>query len=148
MKTYQPKAKEIERNWHLLDAKDMPLGRLSSKAAVFLIGKHKVNFSRHMDSGDFVVIKNAQKLVLTGKKALQKKYRSHSGYPGGFKEVSIKKLMETNPARVIELAVSGMLPDNRLKDKRLKRLKVVNGESNPFEEKFVQKDLKRKKNND
>jgi large subunit ribosomal protein L13 len=136
MKTYQPSYKEIKRNWHLIDAKEQVLGRLSSQIAGLLMGKHKVNFSRHIDSGDFVVVVNAEKVKLTGKKMEQKVYRSHSGYPGGFKEVSFSKMMKEYPERIIKLAVAGMLPDNRLKDKRLARLKIFAGEKNPFAGKF------------
>ena len=135
MKTYQPKIKEIKRDWHLLDAKDKVLGRLATKAAQILMGKNKVTYSQHLDSGDYVVILNAGKVVLTGKKSTQKVYRSHSGYPGGFKEVSYAKLAKENPAKVIELAVAGMLPTNKLKEPRLKRLKVIVGDNNPYQDK-------------
>ena len=136
MKTYQPTQKEVKRNWHLIDAKDEVLGRLSSKIAMLLIGKHKANYSAHMDSGDYVVVVNCEKVVVTGRKAYQKVYRSHSGYPGGFKEVSFKKMSAEFPDRIIIHAVSGMLPDNRLKNERLKRLKVVKGGENPYADKI------------
>lgn len=139
MKTYQPTQKEIKRDWHLLDAKGQILGRLATQAAVFLTGKHKVNFSRHMDSGDKVVILNAEKIVVTGRKKLQKTYKSHSGYPGGFKERSFEKVMGEHPERILEHAISGMLPDNRLKSERLKRLTVVVGDKNPHQDKFDSK---------
>lgn len=126
-KTYQPKGKEIVRQKHVLDAKGIPLGRLASKVAFLLIGKHKATYAPHLDTGDFVKVLNAKEVVLTGKKPLQKVYRKHSGYPGGFKEISFQKMITTNPGRVIELAVSGMLPDNRLKKGRLTRLSVVPG---------------------
>lgn len=136
MKTYQPKEKDIKRNWHLIDAKGEVLGRFASRVATLLIGKHKPNYSAHIDSGDNVVIINAEGIVLTGKKPLQKMYRSHSGYPGGFKEISYQKMSEEHPERVLELAISGMLPDNRLKKDRMVRLKVVVGDKNPYESKF------------
>src|SRR3989304_568810 len=135
-KTYQPKVKEMKRAWHLIDAKGQILGRLATKVATLLIGKHKADYSAHLDSGDYVVVVNAEKVELTGKKALQKKYYSHSGYPGGFKEVSFEKLFSEKPQRVIEHAVSGMLPDNRLKRSRMQRLKVFTKEQNPYRAKF------------
>lgn len=136
MKTYQPSQKEVKRSWHLIDAKGAILGRMSSDVAKFLMGKHKASYSAHMDSGDFVVVVNAEKIGVTGRKATQKVYRSHSGYPGGFKEVSFAKMHKEHPQRIIEHAVSGMLPDNRLKKGRMARLKVVTGEENPYEAKF------------
>lgn len=139
MKTYQPTQKEVKRKWHLIDAKDEILGRLSSKIAMILMGKDKANYSAHMDSGDFVVVINAEKIKLSGKKATEKVYRGHSGYPGGFKEVSIIKMKKEHPTRIIEKAVHGMLPDNRLQDKRMARLKVVAGSTNPFASKFETK---------
>lgn len=136
MKTYQLKSKEVKRNWQLLDAKDAVLGRLSSRIAALLMGKLKVDYSPHIESGDYVVVVNAEKVKLTGKKAQQKVYRSHSGYPGGFKEVTFSKMSKEHPERIIEHAVSGMLPDNRLKKARMAMLKVVVGEKNPYEDKF------------
>ncbi len=135
-KTYQMKAKEVKHNWHLIDAKGKVLGRLASEIARLLMGKQKVTYTPHMDAGDFVVVINAKKVKLTGKKALQKLYRSHSGYPGGFKEVTFAKMISEKPERVLGFAVSGMLPDNRLKDDRMSRLKVVIGDKNPYENKF------------
>ena len=132
MKTYQPKEKEIKREWHTVDAKGEILGRVSTKIANLLMGKGKPAFSRHMDSGDNVVVINAEKIILTGKKAIQKVYRSHSGYPGGFKERSYEQVLKEHPERSIEHAVAGMIPDNRLKDPRMLRLKVVVGDKNPY----------------
>jgi large subunit ribosomal protein L13 len=132
MKTYQPKEKEIKREWHTVDAKGEILGRVSTKIANLLMGKGKPAFSRHMDSGDNVVVINAEKIILTGKKAIQKVYRSHSGYPGGFKERSYEQVLKEHPERIIEHAVAGMIPDNRLKDPRMLRLKVVVGDKNPY----------------
>jgi len=136
MKTYQLKAKEVKRNWHLIDAKDQVLGRLASQVAAHLMGKLKVDYSPHIESGDYVVILNAEKVAITGKKAEQKVYRSHSGYPGGFKEVTFEKMSKEHPERIIEHAVSGMLPDNRLKKARMAMLKVIVGDKNPYEDKF------------
>ena len=139
VKTYQPKHKYIKRNWHLIDAKGEVLGRLSTRMATLLMGKHKPTYSQHMDMGDFVVVINVKEIVLTGKKMKDKTYKRHSGYPGGFKEVSITKLMKENPKKVIEYAVSGMLPDNRLKGPRMKRLKIFGGPKHSFENVFKNK---------
>lgn len=136
MKTFQPTPKDIKREWHLIDAKGEILGRVATKIAKLLMGKEKVTFSRHMDSGDNVVVVNAEKVVVTGRKKAQKVYRSHSGYPGGFKERSYEKVMAEHPERILEHAVSGMIPDNRLKAERMKRLNVVAGDKNPFQGKF------------
>ena len=134
-KTYQPKAKEVKRNWHLVDAKGEILGRLASKVAQLLTGKGKATYSSHMDSGDYVVVINAEKIEVTGKKKTQKLYRSHSGFPGGFKEVSFAKMSLEKPEEIIKHAVMGMLPDNRLKRDRVTRLKIVVGDKNPYAEK-------------
>jgi len=131
MKTYSTKASEIERQWHVLDASDKILGKLATEAAKLLMGKHKPIFTRHLDTGDFVVIINAKKVRVTGKKMEQKLYHSHSGYPGGLKTINLERLMATNPTRVIEHAVKGMLPHNRLGAKMLKKLKVYAGEEHP-----------------
>jgi len=136
MKTYQLKAKEVKRAWHLIDAKDAVLGRLATRAAALLMGKLKVDYSPHIESGDYVVVVNAEKVKVTGRKAQQKLYRSHSGYPGGFKEVTYAKMSKEHPERIIEHAVSGMLPDNRLKKARMAMLKVIVGEKNPYVDKF------------
>jgi large subunit ribosomal protein L13 len=131
MKTYNIKAAEIERQWHVIDASDKILGKLATEAAKLLMGKHKPTFSRHLDTGDFVVIINAEKVRFTGKKAEQKLYHSHSGYPGGLKTVNLERMMATHPTRVIEHAVKGMLPHNRLGAQMLKKLKVYAGEEHP-----------------
>ena len=136
MKTFQSKGSEIVRNWHLVDAKDEVLGRMATKVAIYLTGKHKTTYSTQTDSGDFVVVLNAERVKLTGKKTEKKVYRGHSGYPKGFKEISFAKMSKEHPERVIEHAVSGMVPDNRLKSQRMARLKVVAGDKNPFEAKF------------
>lgn len=135
-KTYHQKKEDIKRSWHIIDAKDKVLGRLSSRIANILMGKNKVDYSFHLDCGDNVLVYNCEKVRLTGKKPKDKVYRSHSGYPGGFKEVSFEKMIKEHPERVIQKAVLGMLPDNRLKDKRIKRLKVVKGDSDPLIEKI------------
>ena len=135
-KTYQPKAKDIKHNWHLVDAKGQILGRMASKIAQDLMGKQKVDYAPHMDMGDYVVVINADKVEVTGKKEKQKVYYKHSGYPGGFKEISYEKLKREKPGRIIELAVKRMLPANRLRDKRMRRLKIVVGEENPYKDKF------------
>lgn len=139
MKTFQPKESEVKRQWHLVDANDQILGRLSTQIASLLMGKGKATYSRHMDSGDYVVVINAEKIMVTGRKASQKVYRTHSGYPSGFKEKSYDMVMQAHPERIVEHAVSGMLPDNRLKADRMLRLKIVIGDKNPFAEKFENK---------
>ncbi|OGM57941.1 50S ribosomal protein L13 [Candidatus Woesebacteria bacterium RIFCSPHIGHO2_12_FULL_46_16] len=138
MKTYQPTNKEIKRQWHLVDADGQVLGRMASQIARLLMGKHKASYSAHMDSGDFVVVLNAEKVKLTGKKPQQKVYRSHSGYPGGFKEISFERMLKEHPERIVEHAVSGMLPTNRLKKARMARFNVIVGDKNPYEAKFVE----------
>jgi len=131
MKTYSTKASEIKRQWHTIDASGKVLGKVATEAARLLMGKHKPIFTRHLDSGDFVVITNAEKIRVTGNKSQQKLYYRHSGYPGGLKSVSLEKLSQTKPTRVIEYAVKGMLPKNRLRDGMMKRLKVYVGEAHP-----------------
>ncbi len=131
MKTYSTKASDIERQWHVIDASGKVLGRLATQAASLLMGKHKPIFSRHLDTGDFVVIINADKVRFTGNKAEQKLYYRHSGYPGGLKSISLEKMLETNPSRVIEHAVKGMLPHNRLGAQMMKKLRVYAGEEHP-----------------
>lgn len=121
----------------MIDANGQVLGRLASKVAILLMGKHKAVYSTHMDSGDNVVVINAEKIKVTGKKAEQKVYRSHSGYPGGFKEVSFEKMSKEHPARIIEFAIAGMLPDNRLKSKRMVRLHITKGLKHKFESRFI-----------
>lgn len=137
MKTYQPKAKEVKRNWILFDGNRKVLGRLATDIAMKLMGKHKPDYSPHMDNGDNVVVINAKEIIVTGKKAEQKKYYSHSGYPGGFKEVSYKQMQVTHPERILQLAVKRMLPENRLRDKRMARFFISLTSKNPYEDKFV-----------
>jgi large subunit ribosomal protein L13 len=135
-RTYQPKQKEVTREWHLIDAKGEVLGRLATKIATLLMGKHKATYSTHMDSGDNVVVINAELVETTGTKAEYKTYKSHSGYPGGFKEVSFEKMSKEHPNRIIEIAVYGMLPDNRLQSDRMARLHVTKGSKHKYENHF------------
>lgn len=131
MKTYLPKKGEVERKWYVIDATDKPLGRLASKIASILRGKHKVYFSPSVDTGDFVIVINADKVKVTGKKYTQKLYYHHTMYPGGLRVKSFRELMEENPTRVIEYAVRGMLPHNSLGEKQFKKLKVYAGSEHP-----------------
>lgn len=133
MKSYIAKPNEIEKKWYVIDAEGQKLGRLSSEIAKILRGKHKPIFTPHVDTGDFVIVINADKVELTGKKLEQKKYRYHTGYPGGLKEVPYKKLMAEKPERVIELAVKGMLPKNSLGRAMFKKLKVYRGSEHNHE---------------
>jgi large subunit ribosomal protein L13 len=132
-KTYSIKASDIERQWHTIDASDEVLGRLATRIAQLLMGKHKPMFCRNLDVGDFVVVTNADKVKVTGDKTRQKMYYRHSGYPGGLKSISLEKMMQTHPTRVIEYAVKGMLPRNKLSAGMMKRLKVYAGDSHPHQ---------------
>ncbi len=136
MITFHPKQKEVKRGWKLFDAKDKVLGRLATDIAMTLMGKKKRDYSPHMDNGDNVVVINAAFIKVTGKKEEQKKYYRHSGYPGGFKEISYKQMKATHPERILELAVKRMLPTNRLRDKRMARFIISLDETNPKEGKF------------
>jgi len=127
MKTYVAKAGEIERKWFVVDAQGLKLGRLSTEVARILRGKHKPTFTPFLDCGDFVIIVNAEKVVLTGNKLDQKMYRYHTGYPGGLKETSYRKLMSTKPEKAVEMAVKGMLPKNALGRQIYRKLKVYAG---------------------
>ena len=131
MKTYSAKKEDIKREWHVIDATDKVLGRLANQIARLLMGKHKPIFSPSQDTGDFVVVINADKVRVTGNKAKQKMYYRHSGYPGGFKSIWLEKMMQEHPARVIEHAVKGMLPHTRLGDRMRKRLRVYISEEHP-----------------
>ncbi|UCH42649.1 MAG: 50S ribosomal protein L13 [Dehalococcoidales bacterium] len=133
MKTYSAKAADIKREWHVIDASEQVLGKLATRAATLLIGKHKPIFSRHLDVGDYVVVVNAEKIRVTGNKVQQKVYYRHSGYPGGLKSISLDKMLKTDPARVIEYAVKGMVPHTRLGARMMKRLRVFAGESHPYQ---------------
>ncbi|HEY33458.1 MAG TPA: 50S ribosomal protein L13 [Dehalococcoidia bacterium] len=132
-KTYSIKASDIERQWHTIDADGEVLGRLATRIARLLMGKHKPMFCRNLDVGDFVVVINADKVRFTGNKVKQKMYYRHSGYPGGLKSTSLEKMMQTHPTRVIEHAVRGMLPRNKLSAGMMKRLKVYVGDSHPHQ---------------
>ncbi|MCB1298514.1 MAG: 50S ribosomal protein L13 [Microthrixaceae bacterium] len=130
-RTYTPKAGEIQREWLIIDAADVVLGRLASHTAALLRGKHKATFAPHLDSGDFVIIINADKVALSGQKLAQKKAYRHSGYPGGLTAVTYGELMEKNPVRAVEKAVRGMLPKNSLGRAQLSKLKVYRGAEHP-----------------
>lgn len=136
MRTYQLVPKKIKRKWHLIDAKGKVLGRLATEIARLLVGKNKVDYTPHIDMGDYVVVINAKQVVLTGNKGEEKVYFRHSGYPGGLRQIKFSKLIQEAPEKVIQHAVSGMLPDNRLKAKRLKRLKIFPNERHSFGDKF------------
>ena len=131
MRTYSPKAGEITRTWHVIDATDVVLGRLASNVAKLLRGKHKTIFAPHVDTGDFVIIINADKVVLTGAKKQQKMDYRHSGFPGGLRSTAYSDLLETNPRRVVEKAVKGMLPHNKLGRQQITKLKVYAGSEHP-----------------
>ena len=124
MSTYMAKKETVERKWYVIDAANKPLGRTAVKAADILRGKHRPEFTPHADCGEFVIVINASKAILTGKKLEQKVYRHHSGYIGGLKSVSYKTLMATKPEKAVELAVKGMLPHNSIGDKSITRLHV------------------------
>lgn len=135
--TPSTKINDIQRSWHLLDAKGQVLGRLATKVVELLMGKNKPYFVRHLDCGDYVVVVNAQEVLLTGKKEKQKMYYRHSGYPGGLRAIPVERMRKEHPERIIEHAVAGMLPQNKLKDRMLKRLKVFAGEKHPYQDKFL-----------
>lgn len=127
MRTFSAKKEEVERKWYLVDAEGKVLGRLSSEVAKILRGKHRPIFTPHVDTGDHVIIINASKVVLTGKKLENKVYYRYSGYPGGLKSVTAKKLMQTKPERLLWLAIKGMLPKNKLGRAMLKKVKIYSG---------------------
>jgi large subunit ribosomal protein L13 len=133
VRTYSPKGNDITRQWHVIDASDVVLGRLASQAAVLLRGKHKPIFAPHVDTGDFVIVINADKVALTGNKLEQKRAYRHSGYPGGLRSRSYGELMEKHPERIIEKAIRGMLPKNSLGRKTLRKLKVYAGPDHPHQ---------------
>ena len=128
MKTYSQKTAEIKREWWLIDASAMPLGKLAVIIADKLMGKSKVTYTPHIDNGDYVVVTNAKKLVVTGDKMLQKKYYRHSGYPGGIKELKLEEIIEKDATRAVTEAVKGMLPKNKLLADRMARLRVFESE--------------------
>jgi large subunit ribosomal protein L13 len=136
MTTYSPKASEIRRAWHLIDAKGEILGRLANRIATLLTGKHKSYFVPHLDCGDYVVVTNAAGVVVSGRKTKDKKYYRHSGYPGGFRQITFREQMAKDPRKIIQHAVAGMLPKNKLRSKRLARLKIFINEKHPYGEKI------------
>jgi large subunit ribosomal protein L13 len=131
VRTYTPKPGDVERTWHVIDATDVVLGRLASQVATLLRGKHKATFAPHVDSGDFVIVINADKVALTGNKREQKLAYRHSGYPGGLRAVPYSELLEKKPERAVEKAVRGMLPKNSLGRTQLTKLKVYAGPEHP-----------------
>lgn len=133
MRTYSPKPGDVTRQWHVIDATDVVLGRLASQAAQLLRGKHKPMYAPHVDTGDFVIVVNADKIALTGSKLQDKIAYRHSGRPGGLKAINYAELLEKNPRRVIEKAVKGMLPHNSLGRKQLTKLKVYAGPEHPHQ---------------
>ncbi|MET4780511.1 50S ribosomal protein L13 [Glaciihabitans sp. UYNi722] len=130
-RTFSPKPDDVQRDWVIIDATDIVLGRLASHAAVLLRGKHKATFAPHMDMGDFVIIINAEKVALTGAKLAQKKAYSHSGYPGGLSSMTYVELLDKHPTRAVEKAVRGMLPKNSIGRAQLTKLKVYAGAEHP-----------------
>ena len=132
-RTYVTKPEDIERNWYVVDASGKTLGRLASEVAQIVRGKHKPIFSPSVDAGDYVIVVNAERIHVTGDKREQKIYYRHSGYPGGLKEVSLRRMLENHPTRVITHAVKGMLPKNRLGRAMLKKLKVYAGPNHPHQ---------------
>ena len=131
MSTYSPKSGEVTRNWYVIDASDVVLGRLAVTAATLLRGKHKAQFAPHLDTGDFVIVVNASKIALTGNKATDKLAHRHSGRPGGLKSVPYGELLATDPRHAVERAVWGMLPKNKLSRQLIKKLKVYSGPEHP-----------------
>lgn len=133
MKTYSPKMSEITREWHVLDAQGQPLGRLATRAAMLLRGKHKPQFAPHLPVGDFVIIINAEKVHISGRKDDGKVYFHHTGYPGGLRQTTFRQLMEKHPTRAVEKAIRGMLPHNRLGRRLFTHLKVYAGPEHPHQ---------------
>jgi len=139
MKTYVAKEQEISKKWYLVDAKDRVLGRLATQIATRLRGKHKPVFTPHADTGDFIVVINANKVTLTGRKWDKKFYYRHTGYTGGLKEISAKKLLEKKPEDILRFAVRGMLPKNSLGRRQLKKLKIYSGSEHPHQAQQLEK---------
>ena len=133
MKSYMAKTNEVDRKWYVIDAEDKVLGRLATEVATILTGKNKPIYTPHVDTGDFVIIINAEKIKLTGKKLEQLNYTYHTGHPGGLKEIPYKRLIEDKPEKIIELAVKGMLPKNKLGRQMIKKLKVYAGPEHKHE---------------
>lgn len=145
MKTYSQKTADVKRDWHLVDVKGEILGRVATQIAQKLIGKHKPTYTPHIEGGDYVVVINAAEVALTRNKADQKVYASHSGFPGGFKEVPFKKMIAEHPEKVIQLAVVNMLPKNRLRQVRMNRLKVYAGDTHQHQAQIDHKNNSDKK---
>jgi large subunit ribosomal protein L13 len=133
MNTQFPSEKEIARAWHVLDAEDIPLGRVATRAAMILMGKHKATFTPFIDTGDHVIILNAAKVRLTGRKEDQKLYRRHSGYPGGLVEIVARKLRAKHPTRLLQEAIAGMLPKTKLGKHMIRKLRVYAGDKHPHQ---------------
>jgi large subunit ribosomal protein L13 len=133
VRTYSPKAGDVQRQWHVIDASDIVLGRLASHVAILLRGKHKPIFAPHMDTGDFVVVVNAEKVALSGNKLDDKRAYRHSGYPGGMHSMAYRDLLAKHPERAVEKAVKGMLPKNTLGRNMLRKLKVYAGPDHPHQ---------------
>ena len=133
MKTFSARPQDIERKWFVVDAQGQTLGRLATRIASVLRGKHKPVYTPHLDCGDYVIVVNADKIHVTGQKLEQKTYYRHSGYPGGLRQVSLRRQLQVHPDRVIEAAVRGMLPHNRLGRKMFKKLKIYAGPTHPHE---------------
>ena len=133
MKTVVPSPSDIDRNWHLIDAEGVVLGRLATAAAMVLMGKHKPIYTPFLDTGDHVVVVNAEKVRLTGRKEEQKLYRRHSGYPGGLTETKVRTVRETRPARMVEEAIQGMLPKSKLGKQMYRKLNVYAGPKHPHQ---------------
>ncbi|MGD8736625.1 MAG: 50S ribosomal protein L13 [Anaerolineae bacterium] len=133
MRTFTAKKEEIERNWYVVDAEGQTLGRLASRIAPILKGKHKPSYTPHLDCGDYIVVINADKVRVTGRKKDQKFYYRHSGYPGGLSSISLRDQLDRFPERVLQSAVKGMLPKNRLGRRMIKKLKVYAGDSHPHQ---------------
>lgn len=130
-RTFSPKPEDVQRDWVIIDATDVVLGRLASHAAVLLRGKHKATFAPHMDMGDFVIIINADKVALTGSKLAKKNYYNHSGYPGGLSVTSYSEMVAKHPTRAVEKAIRGMLPKNSIGRAQLTKLKIYAGPEHP-----------------
>jgi len=133
MKTFSAKAHEVKRDWYVVDASNQVLGRLASQIALRLRGKHKAEYTPHVDTGDYIVVTNVESIRVTGRKAKDKMYYSHSGFPGGIKQISFEKLQAQHPARILERAVKGMLPKNPLGREMYRKLKIYVGGEHPHE---------------
>lgn len=133
MKSYMAKTNEVDRKWYVIDAEDMVLGRLASEVSTILMGKNKPIYTPHVDTGDFVIIINAEKIKLTGNKINQLNHTYHTGHPGGLKEIPYKRLIEEKPERIIELAVKGMLPKNKIGRKMIRKMKIYSGAEHKHE---------------